>query len=139
MLRARTATDTAFLDKLTFPLIDLRDGRVYETALSIAGDRRASVPARVFAFRALVWTLEPGGMIDYVDLVDERRDDRHRRCNPAGAHLHWRPTLGAPIPADYEALIHRLAEATVQDTSAMRQIRRAAACARQPARPVSAR
>jgi hypothetical protein len=129
MLRARTSTDTALLNAITSPAIELRDGDVYRAALDIAGDRTASVAARVFAFRTLVWTLEPGGMIQYADLADEMVVGR-RICNRHGAHFHLRLTRGSPVPGDYVQVIHNLGRATENDSTAPRQVRRAAECAR---------
>ncbi len=139
MNRHRTSTDTALLNAITSPMQTLRDGRVYQTALEIARDKNASVPARVFAIRALVWTLQPGGAINYADVADEWPDGRDRSCVRNGTPLHLRLTRGEPIPSDYGAVINRFGVQTAADTSEPRAVRRAAFCAQYPAMDVSRR
>jgi len=133
MTTNRLSTDTAFLNAATYPTIQLRDGEVYRAALAVAGDKTASIPARVLALRTLVWTLEPGGSVSYAELSDELPEGRRRRCNSLGAHLHLQITRGAPIPNDYAEAIHRLARGLENDPTEPRQIQRAAVCAQQPA------
>lgn len=98
-------------------------------ALEIARDRTASVPARVFAIRALLWTLQPGGVITYADLVDERPDGRPRVCF-GGTPLHLRLTRGEPISPDYADVIHRAGAQAEADLAEPEQIRIAAFCMR---------
>jgi hypothetical protein len=57
---AGASTDTAYLNPLTAPFIQLRDGYVVTAALALAGDRYASLTARVVAIRTLMYAVRPG-------------------------------------------------------------------------------
>jgi hypothetical protein len=139
MNRSRTSNDTALLNAITSPMMNLRDGRVYETAMAVARDRSASVPARVFAIRALVWLLRPGVVIEYADLTDEPGDPEPRACIRSGTPLHLRLSRGEPIPENYVEAIHRFGSDTQADPSEPRAIKRAAVCATFPPIDVSRR
>ena len=129
MNRNRTSADTALLNAITLPMMNLRDGRVYDMALDVARDKTASVPARMFAIRALVWALEPGGVIEYADLADEWPEGRQRICT-RGTPLHLILTRGEPVSANLGEVINKFGEQTESDASEPRPIRRAAFCAR---------
>jgi hypothetical protein len=121
--RARTNPDTAALNALTAPTVQLRDGAVFATALEIAGDRSASVEARVFAIRTLIWSMYPGGGINYPDL-----SGGSHRCLGYGPSLHTEVTQGAALPRDYVARAKSLARTLTENVTEAVPVRRAASC-----------
>jgi hypothetical protein len=121
---ARASTDTAYLNALTAPFIQLRDGTVFSAALSIAGDRAASVPARVAAVRTLMYAVRPGGYVDPAALP--AADTRYCFGIPTP---HSRIVNGASLPADYVAQVRALAHRIQNDPGESAGMRRAANCA----------
>jgi hypothetical protein len=121
----RHSTDTTYLNALTHPAIALRDGRLFETAIAIASDRRASLQARVYAIRTLIWSMYPGGGIGYTDLVDT--PGRERNCG-GGPSTHTVVTFGSPMPANYVDRARSVANHLMSDTTEPFALRRAAVC-----------
>lgn len=126
--RSRQSTDTASLNALTSPAINLRDGTVFEKAIEIAGDEGASVQARVFAIRTLIWSIMPGGGISYADLVGT---ENHVGSCGYGPSLHTVVTAGLPLPGDFLSRAKALANTIVQNRGESRDVRRAAQCLRE--------
>lgn len=125
---AQSSTDTALLNAITRPAIQLRDGDVYTAALDVAGNRGATIQARVFAIRTLMWAMYPGGSLDYDDLADLVQG-RTRSCFGAGPSTHTFVTHGeTPLPADYVDRAKMLAQRINTDAGEPREVRRAAAC-----------
>src|ERR1044071_7803060 len=65
-LRASAASrDTAVLEALTRPTQRLRDGQIFAIALAIVGHNAASLEARVYAARTLLYALRPDSGIEH--------------------------------------------------------------------------
>lgn len=123
-LRTATATtDTSYLDALTAPAIELRDGDLFSAAMSVAGNPSASVPARVFAIRTLIYTARPGGSVDYDRLV---ADDPRVCLGSSSPHSSVRS--GTPLPSDYVEQMRALANRTFRDGTQPKSVRQAAEC-----------
>ena len=121
---ARASSDTAYLNALTSPLIRLRDGSVFAAALTLAGDRGASVPARVAALRALMYAVRPGGYVDFASLGSPQTIN----CFGTSA-TDSRVLNGAPLPANHVESVGVLADGLQKDASEPDAIRSAANCA----------
>lgn len=119
----RFSVDTAALNTLTAPTRKFRDGQIFEAALAVAGDPSASTPARIFAFRTLMWTAWPMSPLEYDDL-------EQGRCTGVNGGLHVSLGWGAPVPPDYLARMRATSLAVFNDLSAPGQLKHAAACAR---------
>lgn len=122
----RTSTDTALLNAVTRPSSQLRDKVVYEAALSIASDRTASTPARVFAIRTLLWAFIPGSWITYSNLVGSPESGA---CYGGGQPLHSYVVVGERLPSDYARRVNDLGLRVARDTSEPSEVRAAAGCA----------
>jgi len=127
MRESRLSSDTAHLNALTWPAIRLRDGEIFQAAMQIAADRGASTQARVFAIRTLMWSMYPGGGLEYADLADLVQG-RPRNCFGHGPSTHTIVTQGTPLPADYVARAKALARALDHDATETLAVRRAAVC-----------
>lgn len=127
--RLRTSSDTAELVAVWAPTQWLRDRALYEAALEIAGDRAASVPARVFAFRALLLLNEPRLSIRYEDMVSTAGSRTGAR---GGCSFSWRrggmPYTGTALPADFKDRITAVAKRVRGDSSEPEPVRVAAKC-----------
>lgn len=127
--RLRTSTD---LDELAHIWADtqwLRDRHLFEAALEIGGDKSASLPARMFAVRALLMLVAPGVQPSYQELLRIRETSTGRRwiCTLGITRdAHMRP--GVPLPADYEEEAEALAKRIEADPSEPEELRYAAKC-----------
>jgi hypothetical protein len=120
---AKASSDTAYLNALTAPFIQLRDGTVFTAALALADDNSASVPARVAAIRTLIYAVRPGGYVDPAVLPQ----DGPRTCFGSPSP-HSSRIEGSPLPANHVALVRALATRLRTDSAAPREIRQAATC-----------
>jgi hypothetical protein len=127
MRESRLSSDTAYLNALTWPAIRLRDGEIFQAAMQVAADRGASTQARVFAIRTLMWSMYPGGGIDYADLADLVQG-RPRSCFGHGPSTHTSVTQGAALPVDFVARAKELAKTLDHDPTEPLPVRRAAVC-----------
>lgn len=127
--RVRTATDQSELALYWADSQWLRDRHLFEAALEIAGDRSASVPTRVFAFRALRKLLYPGEVSKYKDLVGgfDARGWVRGGCKSGWVHFDM-PYDGVALPSNYSEQIRLLAQRVRTDLSEPEDIRTAAAC-----------
>jgi hypothetical protein len=124
-LRAAAGSrDTAALNAITAPAIELRDGRLFEAALAVASDQGATVEARIFAIRTLIHSMRPGGLITYDGLADREGD-----CYGGGPSVHQQITAGSPLPSDYVERVHTLGRQLMSNTAAPPSIRHAGMCA----------
>lgn len=129
---AGTSTDPVALARAIRPLAGFRDGGLFADVLHLAGDRSASVPARVTAFVALASVADPWAAPSY----DAFRGGIDARGIPRGACSRQRaeplePTPGVtPIPADSLTQIHALRERVLRDPGEPDDVRSAAACLR---------
>lgn len=124
---ARVSSDTVLLKRLTAPTDWLIDGRIVETALAILQDPGASPQARVFAVRPLIWSLTPGGELEYGHLVDVDGDGR-RSCGGAGPSFHGRVTAGEPMPLGWVERLRRVGQAVHEDATVPTVVRQAVGC-----------
>jgi hypothetical protein len=120
---ARTSADTAMLNALTAPMVELRDGSVFSAAMDVAGDQSATSEARVFAIRILMWSMYPGGGIYYSSLAAGSQG-----CLGHGPSTHTRVTQGVPLPSDYIARAKALGHALAHDSTEAVPVRLAASC-----------
>jgi hypothetical protein len=120
----RNSRDPDALQAVTFPTRDFHDGNLFQTARSIAGDAGASPEARVFAFRTLMWSIEPRLTLRYEDLRAGRG-----RCIQ-GVTLHWEePWKGTPMPRGHRKQVEELSQTVIAMSSTPTQVRNAAGCA----------
>lgn len=122
--RHRQTEDLVELDAITRSLRTYRDAMVFRTASEIAADRSASVAARVFAFRTLIFTLSPGRWLTYAQLTEEG----HLGCFGLPATQHDELLEGTPLPGGYRNSVQTLAQSVVSDDSQPVEVRRAAQC-----------
>jgi hypothetical protein len=132
--RNRQLRDTAALRRIWRPTNDFRDARLLTAILNIAGDREASVPARVFAFRALVLLGHPERRVEYRHLVggvDSTLPIPRPRggCGFASFSSHVALTTGEPLPSDFRSQIRVLRDRVYRDSSEPTDVRTAALCA----------
>lgn len=124
---SRVSTDTVRLSALTAPADWLRDGRLFSAAYDIVRDRTASVQARVFATRVLMWAFAPGDEIDYRHLVDLNGDGQWS-CGGTGASWHGEITRGTPLPSNWAAQANALGRSIAHDRDEPSAVRQAAVC-----------
>jgi hypothetical protein len=123
-LRSSASTsDVAVLDALTAPTLKLRDGRIYASALALAADKQATPESRVFAARTLIYSMRPGGGIEYAALLNT-----NGFCYGGGPSPHQRYTQGDPLPAGYVDEIHALGRRLMSDTTEGAAIRHVGMC-----------
>jgi hypothetical protein len=131
ILNGRSETDTVILNRWTAPMIELQDRSVFDAAEEVARDPSATVQARVYAIRVLVWALAPGGWISYADLTDTVLTGR-RMCLRFGTPFHTRIVIGEPLPPDYVERVHDVGETLTRDPAQPTAVRKAAYCATFP-------
>lgn len=124
MKRWRTTRDTTLLNALTQPTIELRDGRIFETAMEIAGDEQATTEARIFAIRTLIYAMRPGGGISYRNLAE-----RGEYCYGFNPSQHQIITRGTALTGDYVQRVNALGLRLAGDSSEPDAIRHAGMCA----------
>lgn len=126
----------------------LHDAQIYGAALDVAGDRRASLEARVNAFRVLHWTLRPSQSPGYSYFLGKPIDDSPALvtwCSCTGHYYHgytaddqgW-PAIGRLVPEDFVVQIHSLAQRIEMDATEPQPVRWAASHVRrsQPEREI---
>lgn len=118
-----TLRDTAALNALTAPTLRLRDGRIYTAALGLVQDKSATPEARVFAARTLIYSMRPGGGIDYTALTGP-----NGFCYGGGPSPHQSIAQGEPLPAGYVEQIHVVGRHLMRDTSEIGEIRHVGMC-----------
>ena len=129
----RTDTDTAALAALALRTLNFRDATLFEAELDIAGDRSASVPARVFAFRSLTSLLHPDRHITYADMVGlltlpDPPGYSTASCARGSKVMDYSHPEGAPLPTDFVEQIRAVGVRVWQDRSEPTEVRSAAAC-----------
>lgn len=130
MQQARTSTDLNLMRRAILPAVGFRDSTLFMEILEIAGDRSASVPARVVAFVALAAIRDPSSAPSYEGFVgglDEHGTPRGRCSRRRGHQIgyHQGPT---PLPSDYVQRITALRDRVRLDASEPADVRSAAAC-----------
>lgn len=130
MRQARTSTDLNLIRRAMLPAVGFRDGALFVEVLEIAGDRSASVPARVVAFVALAAIRDPSSAPSYEGFIgglDEHGIPRGRCSRRRGHEIGYYqgPT---PLPSDYVQRITTLRDRVRLDASEPADVRSAAAC-----------
>jgi hypothetical protein len=123
----KSSSDTALLNRITWPAFELRDGNVFLAAYEVLGDKSATPQARVFAVRTLLLALRPNSYLTYPDLADET-GGRQRTCYGSGGSFHLVVHPGTPLPPDYDVRVREIGARLAADASEPRAVRRAAAC-----------
>jgi hypothetical protein len=121
---ATVSTDTVYLNALTAPFIQIRDGHVFAAGLAVAGNRGASLPARAAGIRTVMYAVQPGGYVDPDALPNPRSINCFGTPSP-----HSQVLTGAPLPSDYLEQARALMSRITADQSEAEGIRRAARCA----------
>ncbi len=127
----RGTTDIGVLHLVTQPSSRLVDGQIFEAALAVAGDEGASVQARVFALRTLVYAGYPGAVSGYADMV---RTVAWSSCIGEMSGIDFEPEHGTPLASDAFTRAVALAEGIASDVLAPPDLRRAGVCARETLR-----
>jgi hypothetical protein len=128
--QARTSTDTTLIFRAILPAVGLRDGVLFREVVEVAGDRSASVPARVIAFVALAAIRNPNRSPSYDEFIgglDENGIPR-RSCSARRSHPYIYDEGPTPLPADYLKQIENLSSRVRLDPSQPADVRSAAAC-----------
>jgi hypothetical protein len=130
MERSRTSADLVLLRRAIMPVVFWRDGRLFNRVLELAGDRSASVPARVTAFVALSAMRDSSRAPAYERFIGGLDELGVPRGGCAMRTSHARPfsTGELPLPRDYKERIRALARQVAQDTAEPADVRSAAAC-----------
>jgi hypothetical protein len=128
--RSRTSADRELLGRAIMPVASWHDGRLFNRVLELAGDRSATVPARVMAFVALSAmgdSLRAPAYERFIGGLDELGIPRGGCAMRMG---HARPfSVGErPVPRDYKERIRALAGRIARDTAEPEDVRSAAAC-----------
>jgi hypothetical protein len=124
---SRSSTDTVRLSALTAPTDWLRDGRMFASATDVLRDRTATVEARVFATRVLLWAFAPGDEIGYHHLVSVNGDGK-RTCSGLGASWHGELVHGSPLPSEWVAQANALGRSIAHNPAEPGAVRQAAVC-----------
>jgi hypothetical protein len=130
--RLRSSRDTAELKQVWNQLQYVRDARIYRAAVSIAGDRTASVPARVSALLWLLRLRAPDQFATEREVTGGFDAAGHVRggCGRYSHLVGSSPFLdGQPLPAGFGAEITELGRLVSSDASQPLDVRTAARCA----------
>lgn len=115
------------LDTLTRASAQLRDVALYQAAYEVAGSSGATPEARVFAFRTLLYTLNPLLRFTYAELSGVGAE---RNCGGHSAAVHdLRYWTGSPLPPGYDGRIRELGRRLAQDAATPPAVKGAAFCA----------
>jgi hypothetical protein len=129
--RLRTSADTARLAAAWRSLWFLRDSVLFETALAVARDNSAEMPARLHALAGLARLNRPIFDTWPADLLATRLDVRGRVVavcvgrQMAGVPMSY---AGTPLPEDWRQRLTSLGWALSNDTGQPAEIRSAGAC-----------
>lgn len=127
----RTSTDTSAIHYATAILVRVRDGDIFAATLSIAGDKTASVPMRVFALMALSRLQDDFAAPDYGLFIRDRLGPLNSHigsCAAQGVHAVPYRSGTTPMPADYRQQIVTIARRVRDDPAEPMHVRSAAAC-----------
>ena len=131
---SRTEQDRMALGDFYAVANQWRDADVMNAAVQVARDATATVPARVFAIRHLLWLLTPGAEFNYEALVAGtivvRSVDGERHTLPCrhGFSSDNSTVTGTLLPTDFVAQLTSVLNALFADTSVPVPVRNAAEC-----------
>ena len=117
------------LDRLAGLTLWFRDGQLFRQAMNVARDPGASLAARLFALRAVVWQIEstPLGGADYASIATGTPYDGRFHC-PGDAMVDFERMDGAPLPSTYLDDAFQLGVKMMHDDSLAPDLRRMGAC-----------
>lgn len=130
----RTSSDLHAIQRALMPAAWLHDRVLFERLLAIAGDRNASVTARVVAFVALASIRDRWASPSYNSFIGGVEDHPagvvipRARCSRRIAHERGFEAGLNPLPQDYKAQIIGLGVRVSEDRSEPADVRSAAAC-----------
>lgn len=130
----RASPDTILLERFVGGFAAFRDSAVFNAALEVAGDRAASTPARIHAFRAL-FVLRTGEFwVGYPEMLAYDETGPGGPIASCGRGVNMADTApswynGGPLPADFQRRIGQLASRVFRDTSEPLHVRSASRCA----------
>jgi hypothetical protein len=135
---ARSSSDVDYLDRLAGTGRWLRDGNFFAAALDVAGDRSATVTARLRALIVLLYATRlaqqpirgvPISSRDLLSAFDEHSGLPRPTCGLGRVSTGEVPPYdGSPMPTDYEAKIAALATRIFRDTTEPQDVRSAVFC-----------
>ncbi|MDB4951310.1 MAG: hypothetical protein JWM27_3959 [Gemmatimonadetes bacterium] len=130
--RTRLSADLHALGPIWHKTLNVRDANLFGVLLEIGGDRSASTPARVLAFRSLVQLENPDWIITYANLTGGQNPQASFPL-PNGfcsSGTQWRPVTvtGRPLPSDWHEKIQLLRVRILADPNEPEDVRTAAAC-----------
>jgi hypothetical protein len=130
----RSMADVAVLRQYYYSIDGWRDADVMAAALTMAQDRQAATPARVFAVKHLLGLLSPGTVFSYDELIRGSTSTKRAGllvvrpgCHRAVASGSGN-TVGTPLPSNYGSDIQAALARLSGDRSAPAALRNAAAC-----------
>jgi hypothetical protein len=126
----KSSVDTLFLLNLSRQSSYYRDGGIFQSALSVAGDPSASAPARVYALLTMQHIILPRSGNSYAEATsgfDASGSPKCTRLTIDYSHQPVRPGI-TPLPANYEEQATVLARRIEADASAPALVRAAASC-----------
>jgi hypothetical protein len=126
----KSSVDTLFLLNLSRQAGYYRDGGIFESALSVAGDPSASAPARIYALLTMQHIISPRSGNSYAEATSDFDANGSPKCTRLTidySHQPVRPGI-TPLPSNYEEQARDLARRIEADASAPALVRAAAQC-----------
>jgi hypothetical protein len=131
ILNMKSSVDTAFLASLRQQAGYYADGAIFASAMSVAADSAASVPARVFALLTLQSITSPNSPFTYLEATSGISAAGDAACSRITRYTSdaWIKPGTTPLPADYEKQVSALAVKLYRDPTVPRLVRAASTCA----------
>lgn len=124
----RGSADTLVLRRVADMTQRVHDARIFEVSLDIAEDSSASIEARVFAFRSLIWSIAPAHQLTYEKMM---LSPPEARCGAGSDGMCWSsawshfyqgytttslrwPVLGRPLPEDFVSRVSALCPKAIE-------------------------
>jgi hypothetical protein len=121
--------DIGFLSFLTSASRDIRDPQLVDVAVALLNSPEASVPARIFAVRTLIYQFRSGTYLSYADLQATGPSRVPRSCLGVTIGSLESPA-GSPIDSTRRQQVVALAQRIRNDTQEPDDVRAAASCIR---------
>jgi hypothetical protein len=130
ILSMKSSLDTGILAGLSQQARYYHDGSIFASALTVAGDPSASIPARIYSLLTLQYIILPSSSNTYAEATSDIDANGWPVCTriireQSGARV--RPGI-TPLPADYEAQAQALTRQLRADASTPALVRAAASC-----------